>query len=343
MSRRVTIQDVAREAGVSKVTVSYVLNGRGMEARISPSTSTRILDTAKQMGYRPNALARMLVTRRTETLAVVLQSGAYFSAWSGFTSEVMRGISEACFAEGYDLMLHTKQVHAGEDEADALADGRVDGALVLRDADDPTLARLVERGLPCVQFFTHTNELCVPYVDCENVVGSELATEHLIDLGHTRIGMIHGSLMSVSSRDRVEGFGKALDRHGIPVRQDWVLQGPDIKEFPHQVVKAFIDEDRPTALVVWSDDVAITVMKGLREIGLRIPEDVSIVGFDSLAAAESAVPPLTSIRQPVGQMAAEATRMLIALAKGESLDRQNVLFEPILDVRASTSSPKVCN
>lgn len=339
MSKRITIMDVAREAGVSKVTVSYVLNGRGSQARISTTTSERVMDAAKSLGYRPNAIARMLVTRRTDTLAVLLQSGAYFSAWSGFTSELMRGISEACYAEGYDLMLHTKQIRDTDTEADALADGRVDGALVLRDSGDPTVLRLIERGLPCVQFFTHSKGGDIPSVDCENVCGGYLATEHLLSLGHRRIAMVRGSAGSVSSNDRLVGYRNALAEYGVEVVPEWIVEIANPQDDLGAITALFCPALRPTALVVWSDDVAISLMRLLRDHRIAVPDAVSIVGFDSLAAAETAVPALTSVRQPVRQMAAEATSMLIGLAQGRPVSPRQLLFTPTLDIRASTAPP----
>ncbi len=337
MSRRITIEDVARHAGVGKVTVSYVLNGRSKAARISEETRKRVLKVADELQYRPNAVARMLATRRTDTLAVVFQSGAYFTAWSSFISEVMRGISEATVEEGCDLMLHTKQVRDATDEADALADGRVDGALILRDEDDPTLVRLVEKGFDCVQFFTHSDDLCVPWVDCDNVLGGSLATEHLIALGHRKIAMLCGSLRSVSSNDRIKGFRNALGDHGIPAREDWIFSHADPSRSLEAVIDLFRADDRPTALFVWSDDVAVPLMTALREFGLSVPGDVSIVGFDSSVRAETAVPPLTSVRQPVREMAATATRLLVSIVRKREIAHRQILIKPTLDVRASTA------
>src|SRR5579862_6559661 len=187
MNRRVTILDVAAQAGVSKVTVSYVLNGRGPEMGIKPETVRRIQDTAKELGYRPNALAKMLSRQRSDTLAVVFQSGGSFTRSTGFNGEVLDGVSQACFEEGFDLMLHTRQVRDWEHEADSLLDGRVDGALVLRDEGDPVYERLVQTGFPVVQFFTHSSGSEVPSVDSDNVLAGEIATRHLIELDHRRI------------------------------------------------------------------------------------------------------------------------------------------------------------
>src|ERR1700722_20319193 len=127
MGVRPTIMDVARLAGVSKVTVSYVLNGQSDSARISAGTSQRVLDAARELGYSPNAIARMMVKKAGSTLAVVFQQAQYFTIWSSFTNEVMLGICQASVAQGYDLMLHTGSLSTERSEADSLADGRTDG------------------------------------------------------------------------------------------------------------------------------------------------------------------------------------------------------------------------
>lgn len=339
MSRRITIEDVARHAGVGKVTVSYVLNGRSRANRISESTQERILKAAAELKYQPNAIARSLVTRRTDMLAVVFQFGAYFTTWSGFTSEVMRGIAEVTVAENFDLMLHTKHVNGAEEEARALSDGRVDGALILRDENDETLHRLLERGFPCVQFFTHNDALDIPWVDCDNVEGGRIATRHLVDLGHRKIGMVHGAKGSKSSNDRRTGYRKCLEAHGLEVRDDWSLEHIDPYREPQRVLELMTGADRPTALFVWSDDIALTIMQSLRSAGVSVPGDVSIVGFDSSIAARSSVPALTSVCQPVREMAAAATRLLVHTIRGHALEQNSILFQPSLDVRESTAGP----
>lgn len=337
MSRRITIDDVARHAGVSRVTVSYVLNGRSSEARISAATQEKVHQVATSLGYRPNALARSLSTQRTDTLAVVFQSGSYFSAWSGFTSEVMRGVSEVCFEAGFDLMLHVKAVASPEDEAANLADGRVDGVLVLRDEDDETLTRLARRGIPCVQFFTHSEGLDVPSVDLDNELGGALATNHLLSLGHRDIAMICGSSHSVSSTERVLGYQRALREAGLAPRPDRIIPATSHETDMAPLLEVLSGPGAPTAVFVWSDDIALVLMRDLRRAGIRVPEDLSVVGFDSLPAAETAVPALTSVRQPVQTMAAEATRMLIRRVRGQAIDNPKVLFTPNLDIRASSA------
>ena len=297
----------------------------------------RVRDVANSLGYRANAIAKSLSTRRTDTLAVLFQSGAYFSAWSGFTSEVMRGVSEACYEEGFDLMLHTKPAATTDEEAAALNDGRVDGVLILRDEDDETFLKLVEQKLPCVQFFTHSDRQDVPSVDCNNVLGGYLATTHLINQGHRRIAMFSGGHRSVSSNERVAGYRQALEEAGIDCNPDWIIPTSDRQSDLDQVLRLMQETHGPSALFVWSDDTAVTLMRDMRREGIRIPDEISIVGYDSLASAEMSEPPLTSVRQPVRQMAAEATRMLIQIVRGGNVPIRQILFDPVLDVRSSTS------
>jgi LacI family transcriptional regulator len=322
---------------VGKVTVSYVLNGHSKINSISEETQKRVLLAAKDLEYQPNALARSLVTQRTDIIAVVFQSGSYFKSWSGFTCEVMSGIAEATGEAGFDLLLHTKAALDPYEEANALADGRVDGALMLRDENDPTLLRLVSKGFPCVQFFTHNDGLDVPWVDCDNFTGGKIATQHLLDLGHTRIAMLAGAPGSVSSNQRLAGFRAAMADAGLDVRPDWQLVGVPSLE---SAIDLFRSEDRPSAIFVWSDDVAVALVAALSGLGLSVPDDVSVVGFDSSSSAETCVPALTSVRQPIREMANLATQMLIKVARKKPLAERQVMIQPTLNIRASTAVPK---
>ena len=335
--KRTTIEDVARKAGVGKVTVSYVLNGHSAVARISEGTQQRVKAAADELRYRPNALARMLSTKRTDLLAVVFQRGNHFTGWSGFTSEVMRGVTTAAVEMGYDLMLHTRDMEPAA-EADALADGRIDGALLLRDEGDPLMAGLAQRDLPCVQFFSRAAG-DAPFVDADNYSGGRLATRHLVEQGHRRIAMVRGPQRSSSSNDRYVGYRDALEGAGIGVGPERVVSVPSGESDLEPLRRLMLAPDRPTAIAFWSDEVALAAMPLLREMGLRIPEDVSLVGFDSLSACDRAVPALTSVRQPIFEMAARATRLLGALAAKEPVAQRQILVPLSLDLRRSTAPP----
>jgi LacI family transcriptional regulator len=333
--------DVAQRAGVGKVTVSYVLNGRAEEARISPETAQRVLDAARELDYRPNALARMLLRKRTDTIAVVFQYADYFTSSTSFTSDVMRGVCAGCVDAGVDLMLHTKAASDKIAEANALTDGRVDGALFLRDEHDAVLDLMLERRFPVVLFFSRSHDPTVPFVDLDNIMGGRLATNHLLELGHRRIAMLRGSPGSVSSNDRIAGYQGALESAGVPFDERLVISG-NVASDAASLVKLMREDLPPTACFCWSDDDAFGCMRVLNDMGINVPRDVSVVGFDSSAACERVSPPLTSVRQPIAEMARRATQVLVALVQGAEPDitRHCIVFPPTLDIRASTAPVK---
>lgn len=334
-AKRITITDVAKKAGVGKGTVSSVLNGQSKLARISQETEQRVKQAALDLNYKPNALARMLVKQQTDILAVVFQRGYFFTSWSSFTAEVMKGVSTAAVELGYDLMLHTKDVPVDR-EAATLADGRVDGALILRDEDDPIIADLSRQKFPCVRFFSRGTD-GAPFVDADNVAGGQLATDHLLSLGHTRIAMIRGAEHSTSSNDRLAGYRRAYAQHGLQAKLEWELEIPSATSDFDSLRKVMRSENPPTALFVWSDDVALACIAVLHELGLSVPNDVSVVGFDSLEVCDRSVPPLTSVKQPVMEMAHRATHILAAIIRGEEPAETQVLYPLQLDLRASTA------
>lgn len=337
----VTLSDIAAQIGVSKVTVSYVLNGRHTRVRISDETRDRVLRTAQAMGYHPNALARGLARRRTDTLTLVMQSPAVFSGGSGFMNELMRGTLEAANERGFDLMLHTKSEPNIDRDALLLTDGRADGALLLRDLDDLLAPRLSERGFPFVQIFSRS--LCPGawFLDCDNVLGGRRATEHLLGLGHVRIAHLCGSPHSAAALDRREGYEQALAAQGIPANPAWcreVTYGGGDFDFLGGLLAG---SDAPTALFAWSDDAAIGALRWLRERGggKQAPRDISVVGYDGTDVCEQTSPRLTSVRQPIYDMAARGVELLVAQINKEPVAQTRVLFAPVLVPRASCGPP----
>lgn len=337
MGRRTTINDVAKAASVGKVTVSYVLNGRAGEVGISTETAERVIEAARQLDYRPNGVARMLARKRSDAIAVVFQHAYYFSVDSAFRNEAMHGVCEECVEHGLDVMLHTKPTDDPIDEANALSDGRVDGVLMLRDQGDPTLAALVERNFPVVLFFSRSDDPRVSFVDCDNFMGGKLAGSHLISLGHKVLGMVVGSSHSVDSSDRFHGFRSVLEAAGLSLPLERVVRIENATASFEELEEMMKAPNRPTALFVWSDDVAFECIRVLRGMGLQVPRDISVVGFDSTAACNRVDPPLTSVRQPIADMARKATQVLTARVQGRLENPQQTVFSPILDVRGSTS------
>ncbi len=336
--KRFTIGDVARLAGVGKVTVSYVLNGRGEENRISKETQERIYAAARELEYRPSAVARSLVSKQANAITIVFQYANYFRAGSSFVNELMRGVCEECVDADINLILHTRTFSSPQEEADAIMDGRSDGALVLRDADDPLLEILHKRQFPVVTFFCHPNQPNIPFVDADNVSGAALATRHLMELGHERIGMVVGSPGSVASNDRHQGFRQEIEASGSGYNSDLVVSSHPPESYQENFAKWF-DAQRPSAILCWSDDVAFTSIKVLHRLGVSVPDDVSIVGFDSTEDCDRHRPRLTSVRQPISEIARSAARALITATRHQAAVGPNV-FPLTLDVRESTQEFK---
>jgi LacI family transcriptional regulator len=336
-SRRTTISDVAKLASVGKVTVSYVLNGRGREAGISVETAERIQAAARELNYRPNGVARMLARSRADSIAIVFQHAHFFASASTFLNEVLRGVCEESAQLGLDVTLHTKPNADAVAEANAFSDGRTDGVLMLRDEGDATLAALNALGFPVVLFFSRSSDPEIPFVDCDNFSGGKIAAAHLLSLGHNRIGMVAGSPHSVDSSDRLQGFKSSVECGGYELSH--LIRMPNPMAGSGELANALQSKHRPTALFVWSDDVAFECIRIIRDLGLSIPRDISIIGFDSTGACDRVDPPLTSIRQPIIEMARKATQILHSVVNGNSDESLQLVFPPRLDFRSSTSNP----
>jgi len=343
------MREVARRAGVSKAAVSYVLNGQADSMRIPEETRERILQAVRELNYHPNRLARSLAHKASHTVAVVMQYPAIFAGWSGFTNELMRGVTDAAIAQGLDVMLHTRSPEPGwtADGSDAVAaevanltDGRVDGALLLRDLDDPLITALRRKGFPTVLMFSHSDDPEEWFVDCDNVQGARQAVSHLLDLGHRRIAHLAGPARSGTGAERLQGYLDTLAEAGVDVPDEWVVRlhpGDDFtpveRMFRHGASAV------PTALFAWSDEVAVRAIRILREMDRAVPRDVSVVGFDSTAVCDHTDPPLTSVRQPVYEMAALALDLLARRIRGERPRETRVRTAPALVVRRSTAAP----
>lgn len=331
----VTIREVAERAGVSVATVSYVLNNRPGSVRISARTKEKIWKAVQELGYHPNALARGLAGKRTHTVALVMQYASIFSSWSGFTSEMMHGVADAAIKYDVDLLLHTRERDDARGEALALGDGRVDGALLLRDWDDPLIDLLVEQNLPTVLIFTRSRNATVPYACCDDELGGRMAAEYLLSLGHRHILHLRGSPHSSAAQDRLNGFTAALSEAGIAQDPALVLEVP--YGGANFDAAAAVLKHRPdvTAVFAWSDDVAFRAMAEARAMGLRVPEDLSVVGFDSTAVCDHVNPPLTSVAQDIPAIAEAGMRMLSELITNSDSKLQPVILPPKLHIRGS--------
>lgn len=332
---RPTIYDVARLAGVSTATVSRALNGT---ARIAPATQRAIDAAVAQLGYRPNTIARSLVTRATQTIAMLLPD-----VTNPFYAELVHGVQQAASERGYTMLLCTTDGDARQEERylELLRSKQVDGVLVDGLVLPPErVARFVREGLPIVCLDRDVDSATVPLVQVDNVLGARIATRHLLELGHWRIAHLRGPELGIAD-ERVEGFSEALAEAELEPDPRAIVAGDWTDEGGYRAVRQLIHDGVPfTAVFAANDLSAIGAINGLAESGLRVPQDVSVVGFDDLRLAAFTLPPLTTVHQPAGEIARIATEILLDLIGRERPRALKRLLEPQLVVRGSTAPLK---
>lgn len=335
MSARPTIYDVARLAGVSTATVSRALNGTG---QIAPPTRAAIEAAVEQLGYRANTIARSLVTKSTQTIALLLPDIA-----NPFYAALVSGIQQHALSHGYTMLLCTTEGEAEREEQylSLLRAQQVDGALVdgLRLPPD-RIAGFVRDGFPIVCLDRDVDSDSIPLVQVDNRLGGRLATEHLIGLGHSRIGHVTGALDLGISEERLAGYSEALAAAGMPADPRLVAEGRFTEESGYEGARALLEAAPDVTAVFAANDLsALGVLNALAESGRRVPGDVSVVGFDDLRLSAFTTPPLTTIKQPAAEIAQLATELLIGLTRGEPAGKVRHVLEPTLVVRESTAKP----
>jgi LacI family transcriptional regulator len=334
--RRPTIVDVASLSGVSKATVSNVVRGKGS---VSPATRSRVLTAIETLGYRPNASARSLVRQRTDVLGLVAGN-----LGNAFEAELVERIEQVASERKFTTLVCTTSRNP-EDETskvETLLEQRVAGIAMLQFSGDRQLmAQLVTEHVPVVMVSCWDD-----YADCvavDDAAGLELAVGHLAGLGHRRIAYVTDERVeSTTRRIRLEGFQRALLRHGLEFHPDWVMHGSSGPggDQPGNFVDFFERRGLPDAVVATNDNIAITLIEQLEAHGWRVPDKVSVVGFDGSRVAALHRIGLTTIVQPVEQLAHISVELLLDRVLGKiPRDRQHVRLEPRLIVRASTSAP----
>ncbi|HEX5831643.1 MAG TPA: LacI family DNA-binding transcriptional regulator, partial [Gemmatimonadaceae bacterium] len=304
-----TIRDVARAAGVSVATVSRVLNASGP---VGADTRERVRAAARRLRYVPHEGARGLVTRRTGAIGVVLPD-----LYGEFFSEVIRGLDQAARRHGYHLLLSSSHADLAEMQA-ALATmrGRVDGLVaMLPDLDAAALREHLPSPdqLPVVLLNRAAGGHAALTVD--NYGGARAMTRHLLDLGHRRVAMITGAASNSDARERLRGYRAELRRAGIPPERALEVTGEFTEEGGHAAARRLValpPAERPTAIFAANDAMAIGALSALREVGLRVPEDVAVTGFDDIPMARFVEPPLTSVHVPIGRLGERAVERLVA-------------------------------
>ncbi len=332
----VNIKDVAYRAGVSPSTVSRVIADH---PRISSETKERVLAVMKELDYHPNAIARSLVKKSSETLGILIPNNIE-EFFNPFFPEVLRGITQVAQAEGYDLFLSTSLNHLNDKERTEkiIRSKRIDGLIILTSKENDPLFEVLERlrfpsvliGRPPV-----TQESLL-WVNNDNVKASFEATQHLAELGHKRIGFIGGSHDFIVTQDRLKGYHQALDAVGIPFDPRLIIAAEFIEEGGYLgMLRLLALSDRPSAIVASDDVLAFGAMRAAGEMGYRIPEDLAIVGFNDIPLAKLSNPPLTTVSVNILELGQKAAGMLIDQIQSPEEKQQSAIIGHELVIRRS--------
>ncbi|WP_372662018.1 LacI family DNA-binding transcriptional regulator [Cohnella sp.] len=322
----VTIKDVAKKAGVSPSTVSRVI---AEHPRISAETSKRVKEIMEELGYHPNMMAKSLVSKTTRTIGVILPRPAEELLLNFFFYELMRGVLAQLTRAGYDLLMA-----GGSNEREELdtvtrlvRGGRIDGLLLLYSrSSDPVISFLHEEKVPFVLIGRSLDYENINSVDNDNIQAAYDATNHLIAQGQKRIGFVSGPARLAMTQDRMTGYTKALSEAGLPFRNGWVVEGEFLLESGYRAMASIMSQpEPPTALVVIDDVVAFGVLKGLAELGYRIPQDVAIVSFNNIALSELTMPPITSVDIGTYQLGYTASQMVLRMIQQEAILSRQII------------------
>ncbi|MDK3254961.1 LacI family DNA-binding transcriptional regulator [Blastococcus capsensis] len=330
---RVTMQQVAAEAGVSISTVSKVINGRYGVSAGTVDHVTRVID---RLGYEASLVARSLRNRRTNVIGVLVMD------FEPFSTEVLKGVADAIHGSGYELIAYSAGGHVEarvgweRRSLTRLMGSLVDGAVLVT----PTVTDVQADG-PVVAVDPHTGPSRLPSVAADNLQGARLGVTHLLELGHTRIGMITGRSDLLSAQQREQGYREALVAAGLRVDETLMRSGGFEPEPAREAARDLLSRpEPPTAVFAANDLSALMTLEVATELGLDVPRQLSVVGFDNIPESALADPPLTTVQQPIRRMGQEATTMLLALISGEEVADVHVTLATSLVLRASTASPR---
>ena len=332
---RITIKDVAREAGVSHMTVSRVINKK---TNISEKTRFRVLEAIRKLGYKPNTIARSLVMKETRLIGMIVPDidNPFFSA-------MVRGTEKLTCDNEYNTILGDTGglVKNEERYLDLMVQRMVDGVVLAAPRMDESLLERYREMIPIVVLDRHMENTGITHVWANNVEGVQLGMDHLIELGHRRIGFITGPQNVQVSLMREEGYRKSLQNHGIPFNSEIVLQGDYLFDSGYRSLDKFFSLPYPPTGIFCSNDImALGLLKRAKEKNIRIPEDLSVVGFDNIGLASLISPPLTTVHHPIIEMGKTGITLLLNRIMNNLNEVDEVRMKNDLVVRESTRRPR---
>ena len=327
-----TIKDVARMAGVSTTTVSHVINKTRF---VAEATQKKVLAAVDELNYAPSAVARSLKCNTTRTIGMLVTKST-----NPFFAEVVHGVEEFCYGAGYTLILCNTEGNLSKqrDYLRMLAEKRVDGLLVMCSDLDEQLLGLLERQkeTPMVIMDWGPESPHTDKIQDNAELGGYVATKFFIEHGHKAIGCLTGHSEKTACRERLKGFRKAMSEAGLEVKEDWILEGDFECESAVDAAKQIISmAERPSAIFCFNDIMAMAMISTFQQAGIRVPEDISIIGYDNIDLAPYFSPPLTTIHQPKRRLGKSAVEILMDRVKDKEHAPQVFEMVPELVIRNS--------
>jgi len=328
-----TMKQVAEKAGVSTSTVSHVINNTRV---VSDDVRERVLAVIQELRYIPSAVARSLKNDKTHTIGMMIpnNSNPYFA-------ELIQGIEDSAFKLGYNIILCNAYDDAKKQAAylRVLMEKRIDGLILVASGDDEELAEIL-RGMPMPKVVVdrEVSGVDADFIEADHDRGGYLATKYLIGLGHRDIACVSGPMHLVPSRDRVAGYQRALQEAGIAVNSHFLVHSDFTSEGGYTAFKHLLGlAHRPTAVFAGNDLMAFGGMCAANEAGVRVPEDLSVIGYDDIALASFSTPRLTTMAQPKYEMGETIARILVERIQGGHQPVRREMFKPVLVERQSTA------
>lgn len=330
-SKKVGIEDVAKRAKVSISTVSRVINNF---PTVSKKNQARVEEAVAHLKYRPNVSAQRLASGFNSAIGLVMPGypGIFYSFYA---IEIIRGTGHACETLKLDLVFH---ITNGTNFLNPNAVGGVIFADIIENRRE--VEATLESGMPCIVINNVIKDLDVNYIGVDNMLGGKIAAEYLIHLGHKRIATVTGNLQTQAGFQRLKGFKEAMEKDKVSLREEYIYQGDYSRRCARIAAEKFLSlPEPPTAIFAASDEMALEIIAMVLEKGLKIPQDISIIGFDDNPAAIYGPVGLTTVKQPLFQMAEDAVKYLNAVVSGKRKTAVKDVLKPQLVIRESCSHP----
>jgi LacI family transcriptional regulator len=332
-----TIKDVARKANVSIATVSRVLNDQG---GYSPKTKEKVLSAIKELGYQPNALARGLINKRTKTIGILFPEVSNM-----FSAKIFRGVENAVHERGASVIVCNTASNGARTMKylQVLHEKRIDGIIFVSEVlKEEYYEAISSMNIPIVLAATETYRYQLPYVKVNDRHAAYTAVEYLINKGHRKIGMISGNKHDpIAGQPRIEGYKEALIRNNIPINENYIVnaKGFSFKDGFENLPSLLDAAPDITAIFAASDEMAMGIISAAYNLGINIPDDLSVIGYDNLPLAEMSIPPLTTVAQPLEEIGEMAANMLFTMIETGEIMESRILPHKVIE-RATVKALK---